>query len=298
MIRIREAGLVAAGAITLAACTSGGGVGAGTTASSAPATSPSTSPETSQSPAPGASPGGRLQQVKERGSVRVCTTGDYRPFTYKDPRTGAYSGIDVTMAQDLAARLGVKVEWVPTTWKTLMPDFTARCDIGMGGISISTDRLHQAFFTEPLLTEGKTPITLCSKVADYDTVAEINKPGVRSITPIGGTNEKFAVKHYPQGRIIRWKDNNTIFDEIIAGRADVMTTDASETVWVASTHPQLCAVHPDKPFDFSQKGYLLPQGDVVWEEVVDGWLAIAKRDGTYTKAAQPWFKDKPLTPAP
>ncbi len=230
--------------------------------------------------------------------MRVCTTGDYRPFTYKDPRTGAYSGIDVTMAQDLAARLGVKVEWVPTTWKTLMPDFTARCDTGMGGISISTDRLHQAFFTEPLLTEGKTPITLCSKVADYDTVAEINKPGVRSITPIGGTNEKFAVKHYPQGRIIRWKDNNTIFDEIIAGRADVMTTDASETVWVASTHPQLCAVHPDKPFDFSQKGYLLPQGDVVWEEVVDGWLAIAKRDGTYTKAAQPWFKDKPLTPAP
>jgi len=47
--------------------------------------------------------------------VRVCTTGAYRPFTYKDPRTGAYSGIDVTMAQDLAARLGVKVEWVPTT---------------------------------------------------------------------------------------------------------------------------------------------------------------------------------------
>jgi len=115
VIRIREAGLVAAGAITLAACTSGGGVGAGATASSAPATSPSTSPATSQSPAPGASPGGRLQQVKERGSVRVCTTGDYRPFTYKDPRTGAYSGIDVTMAQDLAARLGVKVEWVPTT---------------------------------------------------------------------------------------------------------------------------------------------------------------------------------------
>jgi len=127
----------------------------------------------------------------------------------------------------------------------------------MGGISISTDRLQQAFFTEPLLTEGKTPITLCSKVANYDTVAEINRPGVRSITPIGGTNEKFAVKHYPQGRIIRWKDNNTIFDEIIAGRADVMTTDASETVWVASTHPQLCAAVRGAP---RQALRLLPEG--------------------------------------
>ena len=226
--------------------------------------------------------------------MRVCTTGAYRPFTYKDPRTGAYSGIDVTMAQDLAARLGVKVEWVPTTWKTLMPDFTARCDIGMGGISISTDRLHQAFFTEPLLTEGKTPITLCSKVADYDTVAEINKAGVRSITPIGGTNEKFAVKHYPQGRIIRWKDNNTIFDEIIAGRADVMTTDASETVWVAKTHPELCAVHPDKPFDYFGKAYLLPRGDVVFKEYVDTWLTMAKKGGTWDAATKPWFGDVKL----
>ena len=170
-----------------------------------------------------------------------------------------------------------------------MPDFTARCDTGMGGISISTDRLQQAFFTEPLLTEGKTPITLCSKVADYDTVAEINRPGVRSITPIGGTNEKFAVKHYPQGRIIRWKDNNTIFDEIIAGRADVMTTDASETVWVAKTHPELCSVHPTKPFDYFGKAYLLPRGDIVLKEYVDTWATMAKKGGTWEAATKPWF---------
>lgn len=230
-----------------------------------------------------------LDTVRDRKTLRVCTTGDYRPFSYLNPKTKKRSGIDVAMARSLADSLGVKIEWVPTTWKDLMPDFREKCDIGLGGVSISTDRAQEASFSDPVLTEGKTPITLCRNVSKYDTVAEINQPGVRSITPEGGTNEEFAREHYPKGEIKVWGNNNTIFDEIIAGNADVMTTDASETVWVAKTHPQLCAVHPKKPFNFSQKGYLLPRGDVAWREYVNTWLNIARNDGTWAKATEPWF---------
>ncbi|WP_018157719.1 transporter substrate-binding domain-containing protein [Demetria terragena] len=230
-----------------------------------------------------------LDAVRKDKKLTVCTTGDYRPFTYVDPKSKKRTGIDVDMAKNLAASLGAKVEWVSTSWKDLMPDFLARCDIAMGGVSISTDRAQQAYFTDPVLTEGKTPITLCRNVSKYDTIKEINKPGVRSITPEGGTNEEFAREHYAKGKIIVWGDNNTIFDQIIAGKADVMTTDASETVWVAKTHPELCAVHPKKPFNFSQKGYLLPRGDDDWRAYVNTWLRIAKNDGTWAKATQPWF---------
>lgn len=236
----------------------------------------------------------RLDRVKTTKTMRVCTTGDYRPFTYVDPKTKQRSGIDVTMAQNLATSLGAKIKWVPTTWSTLMPDFLAKCDIAMGGVSISTDRAQQATFSDPVLTEGKTPITLCDNVSKYDTIDEINQPGVRVITPEGGTNEAFARANYPKATIIVWKDNNTIFDEISAGRADVMTTDASETVWVAKTHPGLCAVHPDKPFNFSQKAYLLPRSDGDWASYVDTWLNIAKHDGTWTAATKPWFGDTVL----
>lgn len=230
-----------------------------------------------------------LDRVSSTKKLRVCTTGDYRPFTYVDPKTHKRSGIDVTMAQNLATSLGVRIQWVPTTWKNLMPDFLAKCDIAMGGVSISTERAQQAGFTDPVLTEGKTPITLCSNVSKYDTVAEINRAGVRAITPEGGTNEDFARQHYPRAKIVVWGDNNTIFDQIVAGKADVMTTDASETVWVAKTHPKLCAVHPKKPFNFSQKAYLLPRGDGAWQEYVNTWLNIAKHDGTWAAATEPWF---------
>ncbi|WP_188836350.1 transporter substrate-binding domain-containing protein [Flexivirga endophytica] len=236
----------------------------------------------------------RLDRVKSTKKLRVCTTGDYRPFTYVDPKTKKRSGIDVDMAESLAKSLGARISWVPTSWKDLMPDFLAGCDIAMGGVSISTDRAQQASFTDPVLTEGKTPITLCSKVSKYDTVAEINKTGVRAITPEGGTNEAFARANYPKAKIVVWGDNNTIFDQIVKGKVDVMTTDASETVWVAKTHPKLCAVHPMKPFNYSQKAYLLPRGDDDWQEYVNTWLNIAKHDGTWTAATKPWFGDTTL----
>lgn len=231
----------------------------------------------------------RLDEVLDAGVLTVCSTGDYRPFTYLDPETGEWSGIDIDMVEDLADRLEVDIEYVQTSWADLMPDFLAHCDIGVGGISISLERAEQAFYTEATLDEGKTPITLCENVEKYDTIEEINQPGVRSIMPNGGTNEVFAEENYPDGELIRHEDNNTIFDEIIEGRADVMTTDASETRWVQNEHPELCAVHPDEPFNFSQKAYLLPLGDEIFQEYVDQWVNMAKNDGTYEAAKEPWF---------
>ncbi|MEE2039522.1 transporter substrate-binding domain-containing protein [Nocardiopsis sp. CT-R113] len=232
--------------------------------------------------------GSRLGAILDSGTLRVCTTGDYRPFTYLDPGTDEFTGIDVDMARDLADDMGVEIEWVQTSWDDLMEDFLAGCDIAAGGISISTARSEQVYFSAALMEDGKTPITLCENVDDYRTIEQINQPGVRSIMPSGGTNEIFAEEHYPEGELIR-HDNNTIFDEIIAGNADVMTTDASETLWVANEHEELCAVHPDEPFDYFEKAFMLPLGDEVLKHYVDQWLNIALNDGTWDGIVEPWF---------
>src|ERR1700754_59120 len=75
-----------------------------------------------------APPPSALDLVSQRGELRVCSTGDYRPFTYRDPATDRWSGIDVDMAGDMARKLGVRLTIVPTTWQTLVDDLTAdRC---------------------------------------------------------------------------------------------------------------------------------------------------------------------------
>src|SRR5689334_3453653 len=91
--------------------------------------------------------------IVPNGALRVCSTGDYRPFTYRAP-DGTWSGYDVDAAGDMAQALGVRLELVPTTWKTLVSDVGTSCDIAMGGISISPERARQARFTTPYLHDG------------------------------------------------------------------------------------------------------------------------------------------------
>ncbi|MER5391282.1 transporter substrate-binding domain-containing protein [Saccharopolyspora sp. NPDC002686] len=230
----------------------------------------------------------RLDEVVQRGELRVCSTGDYRPFTYRD-QAGEWSGIDIDMAHDLAEQLGVRATIVPTTWKTLVEDFTGKCDIAVGGVSITMERARAAFFTKAYVVDGKTPITRCENAARFQTLEQIDQPGVRAVVNPGGTNEKFAREHLKRATIVDHPDNNTIFQQIIDGKADLMMTDAAETRWQAKQHPELCSLHPDQPFTFSEKAYLLPQGDVVFQQYVDQWLNLAMHDGTYQRISEPWI---------
>jgi cyclohexadienyl dehydratase len=67
----------------------------------------------------------RLDDIIKRGSLRVGTTGDYLPFTSLDKTTKTYRGFDIDMAEALGKALGVKVDFVPTTWPNLTKDLEA-----------------------------------------------------------------------------------------------------------------------------------------------------------------------------
>ena len=83
--------------------------------------------------------GSRLDDIMKSGKLRVCTPGDYKPFSLARP-DGTYEGIDIDLMQSAAKALGVQIEMVKTAWPKLMDDFLEKCDIGVGGISVSTDR--------------------------------------------------------------------------------------------------------------------------------------------------------------
>jgi cyclohexadienyl dehydratase len=231
-----------------------------------------------------------LDRILARGYILVGTCGDYKPFTYLDPNTKEFSGIDIDMANELGKALGVETRFVKTTWPTLMDDFhKGRFDIGMGGISVNLGRQKTGFFSIHYLSDGKTPITRKENVAKFQTLQQIDQPGVRVIVNPGGTNERFARAHLKKAEIIVYDDNVTIFDQIVQGKADLMITDAIETVLQQKLHPQLAAVHPDKPFTYSEKGYLMPR-DVVLKAFVDQWLHLSLMDGTFQKIYDNWLK--------
>jgi len=232
----------------------------------------------------------RLDAVIAAGVLKIGTTGDYKPFSYQNPETKQFEGLDIDMMESLAKALGVKAEFVKTAWPAMMADFTAdKFDVAAGGVSVSLERQKKGFFSIPYMVDGKTPIARCADKDKFQTLAEIDKPATKVIVNPGGTNERFARDNLKQAPIEVYKDNVTIFDQIVAGKADVMITDASETMLQAKLHKELCSIHPDHAFNYAEKGYWL-QRDIAFKEFVDQWLNLALKTGEYQQIADKWFK--------
>jgi cyclohexadienyl dehydratase len=198
--------------------------------------------------APALAGGSRLDAILERQELRVGTTGDYRPFTILDKGTGEYSGFDIEMARGLAKALGVSIAFAPTTWSSLATDLAADdFDIAMGGVSVTLDRQKSGFFSAPYIRDGKTPIARCADKEKFATLADIDRSGVKVIANPGGTNERFDRARLHAAQIVVYPDNLTIFDQLAAGRADLVITDASETPLPGAAASGRPLRHPSRP---------------------------------------------------
>lgn len=233
----------------------------------------------------------RFDVILSRGTLKVGTTGDYKPYSFKDLKSGAFKGFDIDLAYDLAKALGVEVEFIETSWPTLAEDLkNDRFDIAMGGISVTLERQKTGLFSKPYLNDGKSPISRCAERHRYVTIEDIDRANVKVIVNPGGTNEKFVVTHLKHAQILVWKDNTTIFDQIVEGKADVMITDASETMYQQKLHPGiLCAVNPERPFNNFEKAYWVQRAPYL-TAFVDQWLHQLKRNGIFDALYRTWFR--------
>lgn len=220
-----------------------------------------------------------LSRILKTGELRVGTTGDYAPFSWKSGEQ--WQGVDIDMARDLATALGVNLVLVQTSWPSLIADLDlGKFDISMSGISINTERALHGYYSLPYHNDGKTPIARCTDVEQLDSLIEIDQPSVRVIVNPGGTNHLFATDNIKQAELIIFPDNRTVFDEIAEGRADVMMTDAVEVKLITKTNQLLCATMPGQTFTQSQKGYLM-QPDIRLKEFVNTWLSQRILNGRY-----------------
>jgi len=227
-----------------------------------------------------------LAAIKASGTLRVGLTGDYAPYSLRGP-DGTISGADVIMAEKLAGALGVKLEIVPTAWKTLTDDLKAdRFDIAMGGVSVNAARAAAGDFSVPVLADGKRPIVRCADKDRFTSVQAIDDPKVQVVVNPGGTNEVFAKSNLPRASLRVHADNRTIFEEIAANRADVMVTDGAEVDFQARRHPGvLCPAAVRDTFDHFDKAYWMTR-DGELKSAVDAWLKKSLDAGEYQRALQ------------
>nr|MBP6115149.1 transporter substrate-binding domain-containing protein [Neisseriaceae bacterium] len=208
-----------------------------------------------------ATAGARLDTILAQKTLRVGTPGDYRPFAMLNQ--GQYSGLDIDLIQEMAAELGVKVEFVATTWPKLMADFEAdKFDVAVGGISRNVSRVLKSEFLPGYAPFGKVALVRAADKAKYTRVDQLNQPQVRVIKNPGGTNEQFVLSHLSKANIATHNQNAEIPGLIAAGKGDVMITETYEALLYAKQDPRLHAAFIDQPLTkVNTLGFMLQKDD-------------------------------------
>ena len=244
----------------------------------------------------------KTEEILERGVLKVGSTGDYQPMSYLDPETGSYVGFDSELAEDLAESLGVDLEYVETSWPTLMDDTLAgKFDLAICGITVTDARKEQALMSDGYLENGKTILCRAEDAGRYTSLDAINRPEVRVMVNPGGLNEQFARENLPDATLIIHDVNQEIPGLVAEGEADIMITEIMEAGYYVGQDGRLAAPLIYEPFTHGELGVLMPKGSEDLLDYVNGFLAKEKKSGRLDELAEEYYfryiEDDALEPA-
>jgi len=225
---------------------------------------------------------GAVSEIERRGTLLVGTTGDYRPLTFREA-DGSYWGFCIEVAQAIAGEMGVKTEFVPTSWPTLTDDVTAEppaFDLAVGGITVTDTRRATMLMSEGYLGNGKTILCRATERGRYRSLADVNREDVRVMVNPGGLNEKFAREKLTHATLVVHPKNEEIPTLIAEGEADVMITEITEAPYYVGTDSRLAAPLLEHPFTRGEIGVLMRRGQEALLRQVNKTIRRMKADGT------------------
>jgi len=229
-----------------------------------------------------------LEDILSGGVLKVGTTGDWNPMTMRDPKTNSYTGYDIDVMTELAKDLGVKLELVPTDWKTLVSGVTSGKYHMTGSASISPSRAKAAGYSNSYFSLATVPLTLKKNDGKFNDWVDLDKPSVTVAATLGTTQEKQVKQFFPNAKYKIVEAPARDFQEVLAGRADAHITSNVEAYKLVAKYPQMMIVPVSAPKAPTPIAMLLPQADQVWINYVNTWIALKTERGFFAELGRKW----------
>lgn len=176
--------------------------------------------------------GDLLQQIQEKGEITVAMEGTWAPWTYHD-ESDTLVGYDVEVAQKIAEKLGVKVNFVEGEWDGLLAGLDAgRYDIMVNGVDITDERSEKYDFSIPYAF-NRTAVIVSGDNTEINSLEDLK--GKHTANTISSTYAALAESYGAE--VTGVDDLNQTFELLLAGRIDA-TLNAEVTFYdYLSQHP-------------------------------------------------------------
>lgn len=227
-----------------------------------------------------------LAQIKERGSIIVAMEGAWAPWTYHDEDDNLV-GYDVEVAQNIAEKLGVEVEFIEGAWDGLLAGLDAgRYDIMVNGVGVTEERAEKYNFSTPY-AYNKTAVIVRG---DYDEISSMEDlKGKKTANTISST---YAAQAEAYGATVTGVDDlNQTIELLLSKRIDATLN--AEVVFndYKKEHPEADVKIATYSDQVEEIAIPIRKGDdtVTLLDAVNDALDEMAKDGTLTELSEKYF---------
>jgi len=265
----RGIGVALVAALVLSACASGG---SGSSTGTIPATGDG--PVVSvQDPT-----FDRVAQIKERGTLRVGMTLQFKPQMYRDDNNEP-AGYDVELVKLLAADLGVELEISDLEFPALIPGMLAgQFDLISVGLVNRPARAELMGFTRAYVPYRQ--VVVVNDARGFTSVDQLNNANVTFTALEGSTAANRVGNTFPNAKLEE-RDQSAAFLEVASGRADAIVVEEYLALGFIASNRGVSIL--GEPLNQEYGRWATPRGDFLWLGYVDNWLDYYTANGTLNR---------------
>ncbi len=151
-----------------------------------------------------------LADVKARGTLVCGTLGTSEPFSFQDPKTRQVVGYEVDLCQEIADRLGVKLEIKMISVAARIPELAGgRVDLVAANLGWSADRAKQIDYSYQHYVSPQKILIRRDDAGTLKTPADLAGKRVSAVS--GSSSEAGAKRLIPDVTTVTFKDPPTAF---------------------------------------------------------------------------------------
>lgn len=228
--------------------------------------------------------GENLASIKSAGALKIGTEGTYAPFSYHD-ESGKLAGFDVEIAQAIAAKLGVKAEFVEGKWDGLIAGLDAkRYDTVINEVGITDARKQKYDFSDPYIA-SKAVLIVRNNDDSIRGFADLKgKKSAQSLT------SNFGKLAEQSGAELVGTDG---FDQsiqlVLTRRADATVNDSLSFLDFKKHKPDAPVKIVAQQDNADYSGAIIRKQEPELLAAINKALADIKADGTYQKISDKYF---------
>lgn len=222
-------------------------------------------------------------------TLKVGTEGTYAPFTFHD-ETGKLTGFDVEIAEEVARRMGVEIEFIETKWDGMFAGLDSkRFDMVANQVGIRADREEKYDFSIPYI-QSRAVLIVSDTNTEINSFTDLNgKKAGQSLTSNYG---KMAQDNGAE--LVAVDGFNQSIELLNSSRIDATINDSLSYLDYKKQKPDAAIKIVATEDEASQSGLLFRKGNEDLVEKVNAALEAMIQDGTFEEISVKWFGEDVL----